>query len=325
MKEYLKYNSLDFAQDDKFIAWVKGNNEQNQFWEDFLREHPERTEVIQEAKSIVQKITIQKKEVKQEKIDHIWNTINKKTSSTPLQVVKENSRRSFLRPLIGIAASLLLLLGIFNWFNNGNQELLVECEVKEQLEHILPDGSTVTLNALSNLNYDKEKFASDRTLTLSGEAFFEVTKGSKFTVLTDQGSVQVLGTSFNVNTRDGLKVDCITGKVKVENQNSSSVILTPGKGVHFQKQNVNPYEFTGDKVVQWKTGIFPFENTKLENVFAELERQYDIKIEAEKSIRDKIYNGFFDKTNLDNALYSICWPMNLESKIEGKTVRIIKK
>jgi ferric-dicitrate binding protein FerR (iron transport regulator) len=78
-------------------------------------------------------------------------------------------------------------------------------------------------------------------------------------------------------------------------------------------------------VVQWKAGIFPFENTKLENVFAELERQYDIKVEADNSINEKIYNGFFDKTNLDKALYSICWPMNLESKREGNTIRIFTK
>lgn len=328
MKEYLTYKSIEFAQDNKFIAWVKGDSTQKLFWDQFLEAYPEKRNEVEEAIQLVQKITFEKKVVSKQKLDSIWKQIDQKTSSSatiPSAIEKTLPRRSFLKPLIGMAASLLLLFGIFQWFNSSTTVQSMASAVGEFKEIVLPDGSKVSLNALSTLEFNEKIFLKDRTLHLNGEAFFEVKKGSTFTVHTEQGSVKVLGTSFNVNTRNGLKVDCFTGKVAVKNLTNKEVILTKGKGVHFTNSNEKKYEFTGDSAIKWKSGIFEFEGATLSTVLDELERQYGVTVQTTDEIRSKIYNGFFTKDNLENALYSICWPMNLESSKDGKVITIKTK
>ena len=329
MSEYLKYNSIDFAQDDDFIAWVKGESSQNPFWEQFLKDHPDKTADIEAARQLVNAITIQKKQVSKQKLDAIWQQIDKKTPISKVEpsiaVEKTLPRRNFLKPLIGIAASLLLLFGMFQWFSSTSSDFMLSNTVGEIKEHVLPDGSTVNLNAMSTIHYNQKEFLNDRILQLEGEAFFEVRKGSSFKVITPQGSVQVLGTSFNVNTRYGLKVDCFTGKVSVNYKAQQEVILTKGKGVHFDSATVNQYDFTGESSIQWKKGIFEFVETPMSNVFEELERQYGVTIRASDAIKHKIYNGFFTKNDLDSAIHSICWPMNLKATTEGKLITIEPK
>ncbi len=68
----------------------------------------------------------------------------------------------------------------------------------------LPDASKITLQKNTRVGYKKYSWPFNREVTLEGEAFFEVAKGETFTVTTSNGSVKVLGTSFNVNTKNDL-------------------------------------------------------------------------------------------------------------------------
>ena len=93
----------------------------------------------------------------------------------------------------------------------------------------LPDGSLVTMNSKSTIEFNPDSWESNRILNLSGEAYFKVKKGSQFTVNTTNGNVVVLGTEFNVNSSHNFfEVICYEGKVKVE-KNHKDYILTPGK------------------------------------------------------------------------------------------------
>ena len=134
---------------------------------------------------------------------------------------KNKKRIKTLKPrwYIGIAASVIFLLGLMILFNfSSNTEY--SSDFGKQLSFELPDGSKVTLNSMSTVSFNKENWKNNRTLTLDGEAFFEVKKGQKFKVQTTQGNVTVLGTEFNINTtNDYLKVLCYEGKVKVKRFN----------------------------------------------------------------------------------------------------------
>ncbi len=92
----------------------------------------------------------------------------------------------------------------------------------------LPDLSQVKLNAQSRLTFNKKSWNKKREVVLDGEAYFKVAKGSKFSVITKDGTVTVLGTQFNVKHRDNyFEVVCFEGSVGVEYK-ESSVTLKPG-------------------------------------------------------------------------------------------------
>lgn len=219
----------------------------------------------------------------------------------------------------------LVVVGYFTLFNNATSgQVNFKTATAEIITKKLPDASEVTLNALSSVSFSKKTWSSERTVDLKGEAFFEVTKGSAFTVNTDIGKVAVLGTSFNVYNRDAdFSVACFTGSVQV-NSNNDQVILKPGQKTtidnqsgRFTIQNFNPQQSA-----TWRIGEFYFDAVALTKVIRELERQFDIEIEVTEDISERFYTGFFSTQSLEEALQLVFVPMGLSSQINGSIVTV---
>jgi len=227
----------------------------------------------------------------------------------------ESSKRS-LRPLwIGAAASIALAIGVFSLFNS--QEVLITSDIAEHQEHVLPDGSVVSLNASSSLKYDASSFEEDRLLELDGEAFFEVEKGSSFKVVTDQGTVTVLGTSFNVcDRREFFEVTCMTGKVAVAKGNDN-VILTPGLATNNMHGSLSS-AFSEKGTDGWRQGNYSFMEDNLEFVLEEVERQFGMNMKM-PDLSGRLFTGEFDIKDLETTLTVICEPMGLDYTIDEKT------
>ena len=120
----------------------------------------------------------------------IKNSITKKRNTISNKL---NYKWSF-----SIAATLAILFGLF--FLMSTNEISHKTAFGEQKIIELPDGSQVTMNSKSLIEFNPDSWESNRILKLSGEAYFKVKKGSQFTVNTDNGNVIVLGTEFNVNS-----------------------------------------------------------------------------------------------------------------------------
>jgi ferric-dicitrate binding protein FerR (iron transport regulator) len=152
----------------------------------------------------------------------------------------------------------------------------------------LTDGSTVTLNKTSQLFLMNDFNASNRTVRLEGEGFFEVEKNKEtpFIVQTELADIQVVGTSFNVRAIPGehsLEVFVKTGKVRVKLSGSGQVFeLTPGEKFAFdrtaKKPNKTVLETEND--LAWKTRRLVFKNQPLSDVFQAMQRLYGIRLEA---------------------------------------------
>lgn len=220
------------------------------------------------------------------------------------------SKQVFFHPYLKLAASVaLVIVTLLSTYSITQVEV-----VSARGEHktiLLPDESQITLNAESSVSYNKLLWLFDRNVVFAGEGFFEVTKGSRFTVSTTSGNVEVLGTSFNVFARSKkFEVACVTGKVKVYNT-KNSVILTPGSTTTSQIALLSsPVSFDKD-ITAWKHGEFYFNNARLSDVVAELERQYNIDIEL-KVKRERYYTGFFKNNDIDVALKMVCIPLGLQ-------------
>lgn len=224
-----------------------------------------------------------------------------------------------------IAAIFLAIVGLFFLFQSS--EKVIKTQTAETTTVILPDGSSVFLNADSKLIYNKNKFIEKRTLFMDGEAFFEVQKGSRFTINTSsKGTVEILGTSLNVLSRKKqFTVECLTGKVKVNYDNRSTIIL-PEEKTELKDQDLIKLKVKNpSQMASWRNGIFYFEDQPLIYIFDELERQYHVTVDV-TGIGERYYTGAFDNKNLIEALETVCIPMNLSYDIQkGNKVIIMEK
>ena len=206
-----------------------------------------------------------------------WEKLQARLADTPVEttpVVKMAARRIWQYAAAAAVAAVVVVSVMVT--SNGT---LVEKAANIPTEVTLPDGSTVILNDYASVSFNPDTWEEVRELTLTGEAFFQVQKGSKFTVHTAPGDVQVLGTSFNVNAESGVfVVDCFTGKVAVSTS-EERLVITPGqRSVMASGQlAMSPFDPQSN---DWQAGVFHFEDCSLGQVCASLEKAYDVRIDA---------------------------------------------
>ncbi|SDK86807.1 FecR family protein [Salinimicrobium catena] len=213
-----------------------------------------------------------------------------------------------------IAAVLVVIIssGIFFLMNRPE---VITTQNSEIAVVELPDNSVVKLNADSRLKYRPSKWEKQRKLQLEGEAFFEVEKGKKFTVETDQGEVSVLGTKFNVKDRkDYFEVYCYKGAVKV-NVSNREIILQKGSSVKVVAGDVLGVKAFEGNNPGWTVNESYFDAVPFIQVVTELERQFDVKIETRNVDLSQRFTGSFSHKNKEIALKAITIPLKIEYKI----------
>lgn len=214
-----------------------------------------------------------------------------------------------------IAASLLLLV-VAGWVLYTFQEVGIQTARGEIRSIVLPDHSTVILNAGSILHYNTIAFYFTRTVNLSGEGFFKVEKGSTFEVVSPNGSTRVLGTQFNILCRDNrYEVSCVEGKVRViHSSHTSDCTLTAQLQTRSLGKRLQSPVLFNPTITAWQKGEFYFDNTSLQEVFATLELQYNIRI-FYSGDTSRTYTGYFTNKNLEEALQLVCLPLQLNYRI----------
>ncbi len=239
-----------------------------------------------------------------------------------LQKEAPTNRGSKWLKLLSIMAVLGLLIYGLYWFLNAQNEVL-SADPQQQMNFAFHDGSEVWINSGSHIAYKSSEWSTQRDITLEGEALFHVSKGSPFTVHTDNGSVTVLGTQFNVRAwGENLYVECYEGKVQVQ-QGDQTTILTANERVSVIGNAMKAKQIMDNTSPTWKNGMSRFYQDKLTIVCDELERQYAIKIDLKAG--DRTFSGQFKHDDLDLALQSICKPLNLKYTISNdKNVVVIE-
>jgi ferric-dicitrate binding protein FerR (iron transport regulator) len=231
-------------------------------------------------------------------------------------------RVNWFKTTLSIAAAISLLavayLLIFT-----NQHRVVETGMAEKRTVFLPDSSLVILNALSELRIDEDNWNEDRRVELQGEAFFQVAKGSDFSVITPEGTVIVQGTEFNVKDRQGYyEVICYEGRVAVESTGRHEELT---KGFLFRVLNGQVVYGENDFY------LFPhllknesaFMSVPFNQVIEELERHYNIDVRLENVADETLFTGRFTYTDLTLALQSVTLPLNLTYEIQKEQKKIL--
>ena len=219
------------------------------------------------------------------------------------------------------AAVLVVALGLLYVMTLSSQH---QTSFGEQLAVLLPDNSSVKLNANSKLEYKTLNWKSNRTLELEGEAFFDVEKGQSFKVFTNLGLVEVLGTEFNVISRDAyFEVQCMEGKVRVSsNTLNKEVILLPGDAVRVVNNILEEWDFNLDES-NWTLGETTFFNTPISQVLLALENQFQIKFDKTNIDLNKRFTGAFTHKNLNLALKTVSGPMGISYTVDKENNTIL--
>ena len=197
----------------------------------------------------------------------------------------------------------------------------------EEKSVLLADGTEVILNSESELTYNRNYNKYNRSVHLVGEAYFNVKKGNiPFNVLTPHGKISVLGTSFNIRTRnDGFEVGVNDGEVQVSNENS---LLHLSKGQLIDVKS----EFFGSNITQIPTNQYPdwlnrkfyCNETTLESLCLEIERTFDIKVNfTNPNLKNLTITGVIEASDLDNVLQTVSILTKHKFKLDGVTCTIL--
>jgi ferric-dicitrate binding protein FerR (iron transport regulator) len=214
-----------------------------------------------------------------------------------------------------------------------------------QYQIILPDGSRVWLNAASSIRFPTT-FTSERTITMTGEAYFEVAKDKTkpFKVnVDDKSEVEVLGTHFNINSYgdDGnIMTTLLEGSVKVGVGNrqfmtsrdgqairNNTVILKPGQQAILSQTSqasqiipVQTYE-----VIAWKNGLFNLAGADLKDLMHQVERWYDLRVQYEGAVPDMEFQGKLNRAVPLSDIIDYLKNLGVECSLEGKTLHVKSK
>lgn len=241
--------------------------------------------------------------------EEVWESLNEKLTEAPPARV---ARLRPLRLMAAAAALLVMLLGTFLvlrfysiTFTSGHGELQ---------SVLLPDGSDVKLNAGSKISYHPLWWRFSRIVRFEGEGYFEVEKGNAFRVMSDNGTTEVLGTSFTIYARpDEYRVACFTGAVKVVSGTAQEAVLSPDYRARIDSDGniIVSREKVPGMATPWISGKFSFTAQPLRLVLDEVERQYNVSV-AFQSDREYLYTGHFSREKpVEEVMELICKPFGL--------------
>ncbi|HEY9197357.1 MAG TPA: FecR domain-containing protein, partial [Mucilaginibacter sp.] len=197
-----------------------------------------------------------------------------------------------------------------------------------QYEVVLPDGTHVTLNAASSLTYPVAFTGHERTVTLTGEAYFEVAhnKAMPFKVNSGVQTVTVLGTHFNVNAYPdevAMKTTLLQGSVQVA-VNGKEELIVPGQQMVVQPQSGSLSKLTvnTDKEIAWKNGVFSFDGDDLKSIMRQVSRWYDVEVTYNGSFPDEKFFGEISRNSSLANVLKIMELNNVHFDISGRRIKV---
>jgi len=223
---------------------------------------------------------------------------------------------------VSIAASLFFLLGMITFFRYYTKTAI--CPAGQHLTVTLPDHSEVILNAESIIVWHPFWMKFDRSVNFEGEAYFQVKKGSGFKVISARGETKVLGTTFNIYSREeDYRVSCFTGSVNVASVvNKESVVLNPGDEGTIQKNGIIKLSHlsNAEENKAWVDNMFVFTGASLNSVIREIERQYNIAVHLKEDYQLTYTGNFSADKPAAEVLKLICTSLELKmvSKSNGE-------
>lgn len=237
-----------------------------------------------------------------------------------------SKRTVMLKRIAGVAAA--ATVGIFlylSWLTSWTDYAAYDIAQT----FTLPDSSSVTLAPGSTLRLQKHK--DKRLVQMTGKVYFNVRHDDRAPFRVDAGSgfVKVLGTRFQVDSRDPISVSVVSGKVLFSaiRSGEEALILTKGQSAVLDPAASKPVEITPKhpNPAAWATGEFIYDNTPLPEVLSELSEYYDVTLVAfdagHSSGESRSLSGEFSTSSLQEILNLINSALGTDIQIESQPTR----
>lgn len=237
-----------------------------------------------------------------------------------------SKRTVMLKRIAGVAAA--AAVGIFlylSWLTSWTDYAAYDIAQT----FTLPDSSSVTLAPGSTLRLQKHK--DKRLVQMTGKVYFNVRHDDRAPFRVDAGSgfVKVLGTRFQVDSRDPISVSVVSGKVLFSaiRSGEEALILTKGQSAVLDPAASRPVEITPKhpNPAAWATGEFIYDNTPLPEVLSELSEYYDVTLVAfdagHSSGESRRLSGEFSTSSLQEILNLINSALGTDIQIESQPTR----
>lgn len=287
------------------------------------------------------------KEVDKTYLRKKWNALKQKTTGLPSKsntpkLQKAGRVKYFYVAAASVAA--VLLVGVFYFLNLSEisaKDVVVTTKMGSRTSMKLPDGSTVWLNAGSEISYGEDFGKSGRDVKLSGEAYFDVTHDADhpFVVHTDNFNIKVLGTAFNVKayaTDNESEATLVRGLIElsINNGDSRKITLKPNEKLIFKntgidnqkadnsKQGALPGKDTKPEIkitglqtpfkdsvaveTQWLNDCLAFRDYKFRDIALMISRWYGVAVEIkDESLLEKEFSGLFKDESVEQVMHAL--------------------
>lgn len=262
-------------------------------------------------------------------VEKEWAATSEKlfTEAKVVSIQKKSGRRIGIYLRIAVAVALVIIASVwtFNYLNKPDyQQVVAQNEVEEDK---LPDGTEIALNQFSSIRYPEKLDDNFRRVELKGDAFFEVERDTArpFIITTQNIEIEVLGTSFYVDSRENqaqIQVIVETGSVAMTSESNKIVLAANEIGV-FDKSTgqLTKKENKDVNYLAWKTDILVFENTSLESVIFDLNRKFHAQISmANQELSSCPLTATYDDKSLEAIVLIIEKTLDIEAQIDGEKI-----
>lgn len=320
-------NNENIADEDLLLAKLFANeaNEQEKAQaEGWIQENPKEAEKLQDVWQA------DKAPRFEPNTDLAWSKVQSSISNT--NESKTPKVRTLARRWVA-AAAVIISVGIAWWvFSNqaDNAWATKMAEIRQTSPMVLADGSKVWLNKHARLRYPKMFDATQRTVYLEGEAFFEVNRNPKkpFVIHSANTSTQVLGTSFNVNAnpeKGTVEVSVASGKVALyaTAKPDKKLVLTKNEQGTYAKntQALVKNKTYNKNQLAWKTGVLKFKQTTLAEVAQVFEKYYNKSVRFENDqLKSCVLTTTLDHLSVKDAAEVIALTLKIKHQVSEKEV-----
>jgi len=210
-------------------------------------------------------------------------------------------------------AAAAILIGMFLYIytdfstNNTAEIITIETGRAETKELVLPDGSKISLAALSSIEYPEQFSDENRTVKFEGTGYFSIQKNAKkpFIIKAEDKEVKVLGTEFSFKTaaaNNRSEIVVTEGLVQFSVKEKNIKVSAGQKGIYNKENKSLMLNKTFDtNEIAWKTGLLKFQNTPIKEAFSFFSEIYNVSIKLTPDVVNEEIDGKYPKSDIKSA------------------------
>ncbi|MCC5930146.1 MAG: FecR domain-containing protein [Cyclobacteriaceae bacterium] len=336
--------------DKAFINWViRPDKDSTLYWEKWQESRPDHSETLAKAREFVLRIKFKEYRLSESENSTLLSNIisseepgrfKKLTGTKPTH----SNDYPYIRTLLRYAAMVsifILAAYAYRYMQDDVKRLTPQPEPVtfsktnpkiHKSRFSLPDGSIVSLNAESSIDYIFDFQKGEREVFLKGEAFFEVKKNEKYPFIVHAGGIatRALGTSFNIRyfeNEPSVNIALLSGRVGMELEkgklDAENTFLLPGEKLIYQRENgINEkVKFEPMDDLAWKDGVLVFKNADFDEFVRRLEHWFGVDFSIEGTPKEVWnVNGRFTTETLREILVGVNFTYDIEYSIKGEDV-----